>query len=275
MKRAMLLGLAVLFVAGGILIAVSASRMKGGSRIRTEVVGTAADPEWAKEDWISEYHLTERSGRDFDSKELAGEVHVVSFFFASCPGPCERQNRQLEAIQSDFAKKGVKFLSITCDPKRDSPTALSAYAKKFQADPQQWLFLTGDLKLLRRIGAEVYGVALGEMTHVESFLVYDRAGQLRGKFPWNKPEKLAELRVMLDQLLAESLEDAQAKAGEAKAAEEAKRQAALEEARKHDEDEPAATTAGNENAEAKDADAAEAQATPEPKVNSEPQKQEP
>lgn len=267
MKRAMLLGLAVLFFAGGVLIAVSASRMKGGNRIRTEVVGTAADPEWAKEDWISEYHLTERSGRDFDSKELAGEVHVVSFFFASCPGPCERQNRQLEAIQSDFAKKGVKFLSITCDPKRDSPTALSAYAKKFQADPQQWLFLTGDLKLLRRIGAEVYGVALDEMTHVESFLVYDRAGQLRGKFPWNKPEKLAELRVLLDELLAESVSDAQAKAGETKAAEEAKRKQAIEEARKHDEDEsPAAAPAG---------DAKEAPTSLEPSADRNPQKQDP
>ena len=195
MKRTALIGLAALLVAGGILVTAQRLVFPRPEPRRPGASGRFdADPEWSKQDWLTDYHLTERSGRDFDSHELDGEVHVVSFFFASCPGPCERQNRQLEAIQSSYAKKGVKFLSITCDPKRDSPTALSAYAKKFQADPKQWLFLTGDLKLLRRVGAEVYGVALDEQTHVESFLVYDRAGKLRGKFPWNKPDELAKMR---------------------------------------------------------------------------------
>lgn len=207
MKRTALIGLAALLVAGGILVLLSASYFRGrNGGVQVQVVGSTPDPEWARQDWLTDYHLTERSGRDFNSRELDGEVHVVSFFFASCPGPCERQNRQLEVIQSSYAKKGVKFLSITCDPKRDSPTALSAYAQKFQADPKQWLFLTGDLKLLRRVGAEVYGVALDEQTHVESFLVYDRAGKLRGKFPWNKPDELAKMRLLLDELLAEPKE---------------------------------------------------------------------
>lgn len=213
MKRSALIGLAGVMVAAGVLALVSAPFVTSSRRpAEAKVVGSKADPTWAQSDWITDYRLTERSGRDFDSKELAGEVHVVSFFFASCPGPCERQNRQLEAIQSTYASRGVKFLSITCDPKRDSPTALSAYAKKFQADPKQWLFLTGDMKLLRRVGAEVYHVALDEQTHIETFLVYDRAGQQRGKFDWKKTDELAKMRLLLDELLAESLDEAEEKA---------------------------------------------------------------
>lgn len=216
MNRTAAIGLAGVLVAAGVLALVSAPYLKSSRRpAEAKVVGAKADPTWAQTDWISDYKLTERSGRDFDSKELAGEVHVVSFFFASCPGPCERQNRQLETIQSTYAKRGVKFLSITCDPKRDSPTALSAYAKKFQADPKQWLFLTGDMKYLRRIGAEVYRVALDEQTHIETFLVYDRAGQQRGKFDWKKTEELAKMRLLLDELLAESTSEAEAKAADA------------------------------------------------------------
>lgn len=212
MKRTALWGLALLLIAGGVLLAISASRIgRRNSGLQAQLVGSASDPAWARQDWLTDYHLTERSGRDFDSHELAGDVHVVSFFFASCPGPCERQNRQLEVIHSAYAAQGVKFLSITCDPKRDTPTALSQYARKFQADPQQWLFLTGDMKLLRRVGAEVYGVALDEQTHVESFLVYDRAGKLRGKFPWNKPDELIKMRSLLDELLAETREQAAAR----------------------------------------------------------------
>lgn len=216
MKRTALIGLAGLLVVAGVLTLVSSPYLKASRRpAEVKVVGAKADPTWAQSDWITDYRLTERSGRDFDSKELAGNVHVVSFFFASCPGPCERQNRQLEAVQSTYAQRGVKFLSITCDPKRDSPAALTAYAKKFQADPKQWLFLTGDMKLLRRIGAEVYQVALDEQTHIETFLVYDKAGQQRGKFDWKKTDELAKMRLLLDELLAESTDEAASKAAEA------------------------------------------------------------
>ncbi|MFO0906197.1 MAG: SCO family protein [Pirellulales bacterium] len=200
MNRKLLAAAAVLFVAGGALLALTASRMKQGPK--AESLGAKPDPEWSKVDWITDYHLTERSGRDFDSKELKGQIHVVSFFFASCPGPCERQNRQLSVIHDEFAKRGVKFLSITCDPKRDTPEALSTYAKKFQADADQWLFLTGDMLLLRRVGAEVYGVPLDEQTHVEKFFVYDKEGNLVGKYAWNKADAIAEMRQALEDLLA-------------------------------------------------------------------------
>jgi cytochrome oxidase Cu insertion factor (SCO1/SenC/PrrC family) len=232
MKRTVLIGLAGVMVAGGVLALLSATYLKSSRRpAQAKVLGSKADPTWAQADWITDYRLTERSGRDFDSKELAGNVHVVSFFFASCPGPCERQNRQLEAIQSTYAQRGVKFLSITCDPKRDSPTALSAYAKKFQADPKQWLFLTGDMKLLRRIGAEVYHVALDEQTHIETFLVYDRAGEQRGKFDWKKTEELAKMRILLDELLAETAAEAAEKAAAAEAKKVATATAAREAAK--------------------------------------------
>ena len=57
--------------------------------------------------------------------------------------------------------------------------------------------------LLRRVGAEVYGVPLDEQTHVERFLVYDKEGNLAGKYAWNKPEAIAEMRQALDDLLAD------------------------------------------------------------------------
>ncbi len=34
---------------------------------------------------IKEFKLIERSGREFDSKDLAGHVWIGSFFFCNCP----------------------------------------------------------------------------------------------------------------------------------------------------------------------------------------------
>lgn len=206
MKRPMMLGLAVMLLAGGLLALVVAQKRRGDQAnvLQATSLGSAVDPDWKKQDWLEDYQLTERSGRTFDSKELAGKVHVVSFFFALCPGPCLHQNRALQVIQAAYAPQGVTFLSISCDPKRDNPAVLRNYARQFNADPDRWLFLTGDLTLIRRIGAEVYNVPVDEMSHTEAFLVYDKSGEMRGKFNWKDAEKLAEMRVMLDQLLAEA-----------------------------------------------------------------------
>ncbi|MFM9115502.1 MAG: SCO family protein, partial [Planctomycetota bacterium] len=162
------------------------------------------DESWKSKDWLDEYQLLERSGKIFESRDLNGHVHVVSFFFASCPGPCTRQNNQLAILARELGPQGVTFLSITCDPKRDTPPVLKDYAAKLNADPRQWLFLTGDLGLIRRVGAEKYSVPVDEMTHTEKFLVYDRWGQRRGHFNWNKADELNQLRLLVDQLLKET-----------------------------------------------------------------------
>ncbi|HND53672.1 MAG TPA: SCO family protein [Pirellulaceae bacterium] len=207
MNRRLLLVLSFLLIVGGVLIvAVTMARGRRGAPIQIQTVTVGVDDTWKKTDWLEDYKLVERSGRTFDSHELKGHVHIVSFFFATCPTTCVNQNKQMQLLQRSFAGKDVKFLAITCDPKRDSPDALKAYAKKFDADPEQWLFLTGELPHIRRIGAEVYGVPVDEQTHTEKFLVYDKRGEKRGGFNWNRSAELGELRTLVDKLLAETEE---------------------------------------------------------------------
>ena len=75
----------------------------------------------------------------------------------------------------------------------------------FNADPEHWKFLTGDMLLLRRIGAEIYVVPVDTQTHSEHLIVIDKWGQPRGRFRWrNHPEELVELRELLPKLLDET-----------------------------------------------------------------------
>src|SRR5437773_1019074 len=96
---------------------------------------------------VGEFELTERSGRKFNSKELLGEIWVASFFFGSCPSQCPMMNNQIaDQIAGDLASEPVKFVSISVDPKVDSPRRLAEYAELYtkprRIDPQRWLFLT-------------------------------------------------------------------------------------------------------------------------------------
>lgn len=215
---------ALLFAAGTLLLVTADSWRRRRDENRMQTIQTAPDETWKSQDLLVDYKLIERSGRLFDSQELDGRVHVVSFFFTACPGPCFRQNSQVQLLHEVYAEKGVRFVSLTCDPDRDTPAVMTEYARRFRAGDDTWLFLTGDLEHLRRVAAEVYRVPVDKETHTEKLLVVDRQGRLRGGFHWNKPEELAAMRLLLNRLLVEPPEaydeELKAKQAEARAAAE-------------------------------------------------------
>src|SRR5205823_8741914 len=108
-------------------------------------------PADSQAEWLDDFTLTERSGREVHWNDLAGKVRVVSFFFSSCPANCLRQNQKVGEIQRAYTGKDVVCVSITCDPDIDSPERLREYAARLEAPADQWLFLTGRLIYIRRV----------------------------------------------------------------------------------------------------------------------------
>lgn len=197
----LLAGMVAVVVALGVSYRSETSVGKSFPSKSAELVNTRASKDSG---WLTEYTLTERSGRSFRSRDLKGKVHVVNFFFATCPTVCRIQTGAVQSLQKEFGPRGVVFLSITCDPDHDTPVALAQYAKEFHADPQQWLFLTGDLTYLRRVGAEMYYLPVDKQTHSESLLVLDGQGKIRGRFSWKDAKELAAMKQLLHELLSES-----------------------------------------------------------------------
>ena len=96
---------------------------------------------------VPDFSLTERSGRDVTRAALQGKVWVADFFFAHCEDTCPLQSAEMARLQSDLAgEKDFRLVSITIDPERDTQQVLRAYAGRFGADAERWLFLTGDRK---------------------------------------------------------------------------------------------------------------------------------
>lgn len=155
------------------------------------------------ERWIKEFTLTERSGATFNSTDMRGKVWVTSFFFASCPSSCVKQNQLVKSLHDEFGPQGVTFVSITCDPVNDTPERLREYARKFQADDQQWQFLTGDMAYIRRVGGERFSLPVNQQTHADRFVVVDKWGENRASFNWHDEKQVLELKQLLPKLLEE------------------------------------------------------------------------
>jgi protein SCO1 len=140
------------------------------------------------EDWLSRFELTERNGQAVSSENLKGTPYIVSFFFTMCPSICVQQNQKLKELQDQFAGQAIKFIAISVDPETDTPERLREYATRFGADEKQWLFLTGDLTYIRRIGAEIFQQPVDKQFHTERFALVDREGKIEGFYAW--PEKM-------------------------------------------------------------------------------------
>ncbi len=148
---------------------------------------TQSAADGADEEWLTKFTLTERSGKRMGSEELKGQPYVAGFFFTSCPSICPKQNEKVRQLQEKFKGRPVRFVSISCDPEVDRPEVLAAYADRFKADRDQWLFFTGDLNYIRRVGAEYFGLGIMRYAHPEKFAVMNGEGKLYGYYIGTMP----------------------------------------------------------------------------------------
>ena len=154
---------------------------------------------------VPPFRLTSQEARDFDSSSLDGKVWVADFIFTNCPGPCPRMTSQMRKVQQSFENEsGLKLISFTIDPARDTPEALKTYAEKFHFDPAQWTFLTGPVPTLHNLSRRVF--LLGDIDgktfeHSTRFILIDRRGHIRGNYLTSEPESIPNLTADIKRLL--------------------------------------------------------------------------
>lgn len=162
---------------------------------------------------VGPFSLTERGGKTVTDRDLRGSVWVASFVFTRCTGPCPAVSSTVARLQQDFKDEpGVKFVTFTVDPARDDLSALREYAAARNADPDRWLFLTGDEKAVHEILREQFKQAIEQKTenvkpgdeflHDTRLMVVDRSGVVRGIYAGLPDEKALDPKGDFDANLA-------------------------------------------------------------------------
>lgn len=108
------------------------------------------DPGW-EATRFPDFLLVDQDGRPVDQSVLDGHITIVDFIFTSCPLQCPAMTGGLWTLGEELKTTGVRFLSMSIDPERDTPERLKKYASDYSADPSQWRFLTGEKDSVRRI----------------------------------------------------------------------------------------------------------------------------
>jgi protein SCO1/2 len=160
------------------------------------------------------FELTSQEGEPVSLETLRGRPFVVAAIFTTCYGPCPRITANMRALQDELSETDIRLVSISVDPETDTPEVLRAYADSCGADPERWLFLTGD-------EAQIYpllrdGLWLGvdraapdeavigmQVTHATKLVAVDRQGRRRGWYEGDNPGELDRLRKRMEFLASE------------------------------------------------------------------------
>jgi len=139
---------------------------------------------------IPDFQLTTQSGQKFSSKNLAGRVWVADFIYTTCPGPCPLMSQKMRRLQA--ADPNLLLLSFSVDPEHDTPEALAAYARHYNAQ-SNWYFLTGARDTLQRLSRDAFKLSDLGMTHSTRLVLVDREGRIRGYYGTQEDDPVREL----------------------------------------------------------------------------------
>jgi len=150
------------------------------------------------------FTLTNQAGQRFKFNANSGKVVLVTFVYTTCPDVCPLFSAHFAAIQRAVAeekRENYLLLSISTDPKRDTPAKMKTYAEAFKADFKHWQFLTGSQKDLsavwKNFGVSVKDHGHGQIQHTNLTTLIDAKGVRRVDYygdKWLVKEVLKDIK---------------------------------------------------------------------------------
>jgi protein SCO1 len=144
---------------------------------------------------IASFTLTNQSGNAVSLADVRGKVWVADIIFTRCPGPCLKMTRQMKELQNALPPESqVKLVTLTTDADFDTPPVLKAYAERFGADTNRWMFLTGTRQDIAKLAIDSLKLTAIEkkpeeresvqdlFVHSTIFVIADKQARLRGVF---------------------------------------------------------------------------------------------
>lgn len=154
---------------------------------------------------VGPFALTDERGQPFTDAALRGNVTLVSFLFTRCDTICPVTTMKMQRLQDKTFDAGahIKLASFSVDPAYDTPERLTEYARRYQADPARWRFVTGPVEPMRQLveGPFMNSMAREGVTpsgapaisHSGYFLLLDRHARIRGAYDSGDIHKLDEM----------------------------------------------------------------------------------
>lgn len=137
---------------------------------------------------VPEFELTNQNNQTIRNTDFLGKVYVVEFFFTNCPTICPIMKSNLIEIDKEINHPDFGIISITIDPKRDTPEVLKTQKERLKIQNPNWHFLTGDRDYIYDVSKE-FNIYIGEdyasaegLNHSGKLALVDKTGKIRSRY---------------------------------------------------------------------------------------------
>ncbi|MFA9186933.1 SCO family protein [Flavobacterium sp. FBOR7N2.3] len=133
------------------------------------------------------FELTNQDNKTINNDSYKGKVYVLEFFFTTCPSICPKMNQSMLVLEKKFfGNPNFGIVTITIDPKHDTPEVLKEHAELLGVKSSNWNFLTGDRQTIFDLANKGFNLYAGENSKVSGgfehsgmFALIDKNGDIR------------------------------------------------------------------------------------------------
>jgi protein SCO1/2 len=137
-------------------------------------------------DTVPDFSLIDQHGSTVALAALRGSVIAVTFIYSRCPLPdyCPLVVANLAQVRDRYRNRlgrDLVLMTVSFDPKYDTPDVLRAYAARYGGNIPGWHFLSGSPEAIAAVCASFgieYWPDQGLITHTLQTAVVDREGRL-------------------------------------------------------------------------------------------------
>lgn len=138
---------------------------------------------------VPDFQFVNQNGDSISNKDYLGKVYVIEFFFTTCPSICPIMNKNLVEVEKEVgSNKSFGIVSITIDPKHDTPAVLKQYGENYGISNPNWNFLTGEREEIYDLANKGFGIFAnpdetvpGGFAHSGMFALVDKEGYVRSR----------------------------------------------------------------------------------------------
>lgn len=140
---------------------------------------------------VPDFEFIDQNRKMISNETMLGKVYVVEFFFTNCPTICPVMNQNLKEVEKEINHPDFGVISITIDPKRDTPEALKEHEQKLRIENTNWHFLTGNRDEIYELSKK-FNIYVGEdettaegLNHSGKLALVDKNGKIRCRLDEN------------------------------------------------------------------------------------------
>ncbi|HWK21525.1 MAG TPA: SCO family protein [Ureibacillus sp.] len=165
---------------------------------------------------IEDFTVTNHKGEEVTLGSLKGKPWLAMFIFTNCTTVCQPMTFNMNEIQKELEKNGVKDYNIvgfSVDPANDTPEVLSEYLSHFTVeDESKWNLVTGyDQKWIEQFALNSFKSIVkmptegDQVVHGSSIYLVDENGIAVKNYPGSADVPIDTIAIDMETLIEERL----------------------------------------------------------------------